>query len=238
MGNGVRATVGRGDDGLRAALARGDLPVIVDVLRFSSTVTTAVANGFTVLPAPTADEGRRLAGETGAVRRSLSPLDYVNPRDPAEIVLVSPNGAALASAVPPGVEGFFACFLNARSAARRLAGIARAGGRGISLVAAGEVAEDQEADLRTRRFAIEDHLGCGAVLDALGGDLDEAAGACLEDYRRSKHRLAALVADSPSGAYLAARGRTADLVHCLQQDLYDALPVVRAGRIAAWTDGS
>lgn len=233
----MKATVGWGDDGLQAALARGDVPVIVDVLRFSSTVTTAVANGFTVIPAPTAEEARRLTDETGAERRSLSPLDYVDPRDPGEVVLASPNGAALASSIPRDVDGYFACFLNARAAGRRLDAIAHGRGAGIALVAAGEVAEGQEADLRTRRFAIEDHLGCGAILDSLSMDLDDAAGACLEDWRTSKHRLAKLIAESPSGAYLASHSRAADLVHCLQQSIYDALPVIRAGRIAAWRGG-
>jgi 2-phosphosulfolactate phosphatase len=126
---GTTATVAWGSDGLRLAVERGDIPVIVDVLRFSSTVTTAVANGFTVLPAPTAGAAERILADCGAERRSLSPLDYVNPREPEEVILVSPNGAALAASLPPGTPGFIACFLNARTAGRLLSDMPRTGTR-------------------------------------------------------------------------------------------------------------
>jgi 2-phosphosulfolactate phosphatase len=240
-----RATVAWGIDGVRRAVEEGDIPVVVDVLRFSSTVTTAVANGFTILPAPTTEAARRLAAATGAAvsgptgnaRWSLSPLDYVNPRETEDVILVSPNGAALACSLPPGSVGFVACFLNARAAARMLADISRTQRKGIVLVAAGEAAEDQEADLEHRRFALEDHLGCGAVLSELRVGLTGEAAACREAFVASKHEYAALIRESPSGRYLAARGLAGDLSHCLQVSIYDTLPFIRDGRISAWTRG-
>jgi len=71
-----RATVAWGGEGLRHALEEGEIPVIVDVLRFSSTVTTAVANGFTMLPAPTTEAARRLY-----YGRSLEDKGFEKPRD-------------------------------------------------------------------------------------------------------------------------------------------------------------
>jgi len=240
-----RATVGWGIDAVRRAVDEGAIPVIVDVLRFSSTVTTAVANGFTILPAPTTEAAGRLAASTGAAvsgptgnaRWSLSPLDYVNPREPEDVVLVSPNGAALAHSLPPGSVGFVACFLNARGAGRMLADISREQRKGVALIAAGEATEDQEADLDHRRFAIEDHLGCGAVLSELKIDLTDEAAACREAFLASKHEYAAVIRESPSGRYLADRGLAADLSHCLLLSIYDTLPVIREGRIGAWTPG-
>lgn len=240
-----RATVAWGNEGLRRALEEGGIPVIVDVLRFSSTVTTAVANGFTILPAPTTETARRLAaapgaavsGPTGKARWSLSPLDYVNPREPGDVILVSPNGAALAGSLPPGSVGFVACFLNARAAGRMLADISRERRKGIVLVAAGEAVEDQETDLDHRRFAIEDHLGCGAILSELKIGLTDEAAACREAFLASKREYPALIREGPSGRYLASRGLAADLSHCLQLSIYDTLPVIREGRIGAWTPG-
>jgi 2-phosphosulfolactate phosphatase len=239
VSRGPVATVAWGSDGLRRAVERGDIPVIVDVLRFSSTVTTAVANGFTILPAPTRDAARSLAVVTGAARWSLSPLDYVNPREPEEVILVSPNGAALAGSIPPGTPGFIACFLNARTAGRLLGDIVRDRGTGIVLVPAGEAVEDQEADLEHRRFAVEDYLGCGAVLSELKVDRDEEAEACREAFLAAKIGLAGIIRDSPSGRYLVDRGQAADLSHCVQLSIYEVLPVVRDGKIAAWApDGA
>jgi len=240
-----RATVGWGIDGMRRAVEEGAIPGIVDVLRFSSTVTTAVANGFTILPAPTAEAARQLAastaaavsGPTGKARWSLSPLDYVNPREPEDVILVSPNGAALASSLPRGFVGFVACLLNARAAGRMLADISREQRKGVALIAAGEAVEDQEADLDHRRFAIEDHLGCGAVLSELNIDLTDEAAACREAFLASKHEYPALIRDGPSGRYLADQGLAADLSHCLLVSIYDTLPVIREGRIGAWTPG-
>jgi 2-phosphosulfolactate phosphatase len=235
MRGGTTATVAWGSDGLRLAVERGDIPVIVDVLRFSSTVTTAVANGFTILPAPTREAARLLEAATGAARWSLSPLDYVNPREPEEVIMVSPNGAALADALPPGTPGFIACFLNARTAGRLLGDIARHQGTGIVLVPAGEAVEDQEADREHRRFAVEDYLGCGAVLGELKVDLDAGASACREAFLAAKSGLAGIIRDSPSGTYLVDRGQAADLSHCVQVSIYEVLPVVRDGRITAWS---
>ncbi len=247
MRRGTTATVAWGSDGLRLAVERGDIPVIVDVLRFSSTVTTAVANGFTILPAPTREAARSLeaatgadvSGPTGTARWSLSPLDYVNPWEPEEVILVSPNGAALANAIPPGATGFIACLLNARTAGRLLGDISRDRGTGIVLVPAGEVVEDQEADLEHRRFAVEDYLGCGAVLSELKVDLDREAEACREAFFAAKGGLAGIIRDCPSGTYLVDHGHAADLSHCVQLSIYEVLPVVRDGKIAAWTpDGA
>jgi 2-phosphosulfolactate phosphatase len=230
--------------GLRCAVERGDIPVIVDVLRFSSTVTTAVANGFTILPAPTAGVAARiLAAATGAAvsaapgtaRWSLSPLDFVNPRDPGEVVLVSPNGAALSHSLPPGSVGFVGCLLNARVAGRLLGEMSRGLRKGIALIAAGEAVEEQESDLEHRRFAVEDHLGCGAILSELKIDLDDEARAWREAFLVSKHEYADLIRQSPSGTWLAARGQAGDLSHCVQLSIYDTLPVIRDGRITAWS---
>jgi len=179
VSRGPVATVAWGADGLRRAVVGGDIPVIVDVLRFISMVTTAVANGFTIFPAPTTDLARSLAaatgaevsGPTGTARWSLSPLDYVNPREPDEVIPVSPSGAALSHALPPGSVGFVGCLLNARA---------------------------------VEEFAVEDYLGCGVILGELKIDLDDEAQAWREAFLVAKHEYADLIGRSASGTWLAA----------------------------------
>ena len=99
--------------------------------------------------------------------------------------------------------------------------------------------EDQEADLEHRRFAVEDYLGCGAILSELKTELDAEAFACREAFLAAKSGLAGIIRDSPSGRYLVDRGHAADLSHCVQLSIYEVLPVVRDGKITAWApDGA
>jgi 2-phosphosulfolactate phosphatase len=227
---------------MRQALAEGDVPVIVDVLRFSSTVTTAVANGFTIIPSDRSDDAKRLAdqlgaavsGPTGKTRYSLSPLDYLDPKAPEVVILVSPNGAALARIAGGEAFAFIACLLNARTAGRMLRTVSERTGKGIVLVAAGEAAEDQEADLAKRRFAIEDYLGCGAILAELRMVETPEAVVCRRTFEACRHDCADLIGGSLSGRYLAEKGWDFDLSHCVQRNIYDVLPIVRHGRITAY----
>ena len=116
--------------------------VIVDVLRFTTAVTTAVARGATVRPVPWRED---LAGDHSA----LSPpaLDRVEPG--TTLVLPSRNGSALSFrarelGVPTVLAG---CLLNATAAG---AAAAAAGGT-IAVIAAGEL----DAGGRLR-MAVED----------------------------------------------------------------------------------
>jgi 2-phosphosulfolactate phosphatase len=239
-----RASVAWGPRGLQEAVAAGSIPVIVDVLRFSSTATTAVANGFTVIPAATRAAAARIAeatraevsGPTGTARYSLSPLDYVNPRSPDDVALVSANGAALSAMLPAGAPGFIASFLNARAAGRLLAGISARTGRDVALIAAGEVPEDGDGT-GPIRFALEDYLGCGCILSELRLEPSADALVCSRAFEASKADCARLVRECPSGRYLADRGHGADISHCVQRSIYDVLPVIADGRIVAYAEG-
>jgi len=236
------ATVACGAPGVRQALADGDVPVIVDVLRFSSTVTTAVANGFTIIPADRRDEAEQLAdrlgaavsGPTGKARYSLSPLDYLDPKAPEDVVLVSPNGAALARIVGGKAIAFVACLLNARTAGRLLREVSERTGKGIALIAAGEAAEEQETDLAQRRFAIEDWLGCGAILAELRMEESPEAVVCRRTFEACRHDVADLIKGSLSGRYLSKKGFDFDLSHCVQRGIYEILPMLREGRISMY----
>ncbi len=231
--------LGWGDAGVQRAMADGSIVVIVDVLRFSSTVTTAVANGFTIAPCARAEDAARLAESTGAIpsgptgraRYSLSPLDYLNPHEPEEVALVSPNGAALCASLGEQ-PGYIACLLNARTAGRLLRSISEQTGRGVMLVAAGEAVEDQERNLADRRFALEDYLGCGALLAELRMEMTADATVCCRAFEASSQDYPRLIRECASGQYLVCRGQEYDISHCVQRSIYEILPEVRGGRIA------
>ncbi len=239
----MKVHVDDGVQGVSTASADGDIVIIVDVLRFSSTVATAIANGFTILPCGTKAEaeeisrhtGAPVSGKTGVAAYSLSPLDYLNPKNPGEVILVSPNGAACARAAAGEAPCFIGCFLNARALARVTGGLAHDSARDVTLIAAGEVKEDQEDDLQVRRFAIEDYLGCGFILTELGMELSAEAELCRRAYEASKMDYAALVKASLSGQYLVQRGHEYDISHAVQRNIYEVIPVIRQGRITVYT---
>jgi 2-phosphosulfolactate phosphatase len=87
------------------------------------------------------------------------------------------------------------------------------------------------------RFAVEDQLGAGAVIDALGKlGIDhtspEAAAAC-ESFRGLRGAMRHLLTASGSGRELAEEGRRADVLHAAEQDAVAAVPRLTDGVFAA-----
>lgn len=201
--------------GLTAVAPGARTVVVVDVLSFTTAVDVATAAGVRVRPAPWSGErGRQLAAELGATlavgRRqvsaehpySLSPATLAAAPAGTRLVLPSPNGATICDAARrPGVTVLAACLRNA-------AAVADAAGRAgfpVAVVAAGERWEDGSL-----RPALEDLLGAGAVVAALGGpDPSPEARAAAAAYAACDP--AADVTDSASGRELVAAGFADDV---------------------------
>lgn len=188
-------------------LALADVVVVVDVLRFSTTVADRVGAGESV------------------------PLDEA-------AHAVSLNGAAVAAhAAATGATVFLGCLRNAAATARAvLAEQVRRGGRtSIAVIAAGELASrDVGAALR---FAVEDQLGAGAVIDALGAlgvdhTSPEAAAAC-ESFRGLRGAVRHLLTASGSGQELLDRDARDEVLHAAQTDAVAVAAVLRDGVFTA-----
>ncbi|SDQ45926.1 2-phosphosulfolactate phosphatase [Microbacterium sp. cf332] len=186
--------------GLRRA-APAEVVVVVDVLRFSSTVSARVAAGEAV------------------------PLDEA-------AHAVSRNGAAIAAAASDSVV-LLGCLRNAAAVADAVLDEQRRRGArtSIAVIAAGELAgPDEASDLR---FAVEDLLGAGAVVDALSRlGIDhtspEAAAAC-ESFRGLGGAVRHLLTASGSGQELLERGLRDDALAAAQIDVDGVAPVLRDG---------
>jgi hypothetical protein len=74
-----------GIEGIRFALKNENIVVIDDTLRFSSTVVTAIANGFTIYPISDQEKGKvfaasisaEMSGKSGETKFSLSPISFL-----------------------------------------------------------------------------------------------------------------------------------------------------------------
>jgi 2-phosphosulfolactate phosphatase len=191
-----------GVDGL-ARLEPADIVVVVDVLRFSSTVIAALEDGRTVA----LDAAARAA---------------------------SPNGAEVAASVARG-EVVLGGLRNAAAVARHV--LDRQSERrertSVAIVAAGErVARDEHAV----RFAVEDQLGAGAVIAALGDlGIDHCspeAAVAGEGFRALRGATRHLLTASGSGRELADAGRKDEVLAAAAVDAASVVPVLRDGVFA------
>ncbi|RLK48065.1 2-phosphosulfolactate phosphatase [Microbacterium telephonicum] len=194
-----------GIDGL-ARLAPADIVVVVDVLRFSTSIADAVAAG---IPA-------RL--DSGAHATSL-------------------NGAAItaAAAAHDGTVVLLGSLRNASAVARAVLAeqTRRAARTSISVIAAGE----RDGRGGPVRVAVEDQLGAGAIIDALGAlGIDhtspEAAAAC-ESFRGLRGAVRHLLTASASGQELVGRDLRHEVLAAAEIDAVDVAPMLQGGAFVA-----
>jgi 2-phosphosulfolactate phosphatase len=209
-----------------AGATAGGIAVVIDVLRASTTIATALAHGAAaVRPVAGIEEARGLAavlgagtllgGERGGVRipgfdLGNSPLEYTPDRVAGKtIVITTTNGTAALHACREAREILVGALVNRTAVAdevRRLAGDSVP----VHLVCAGTDGE----------ITAEDVLAAGAILDAAAGSveaLDESAREAVAFFRRVAAAVdvqSGLVAEfrrSPGGLNLVDLGMEADL---------------------------
>lgn len=229
-----------GLDGARRIARGADILVVVDALSFTTAVTVDAEHGVAVAPwgtddaagaaALAAELGGVLAAPRGTDGPTLSPASYAA-GSPSPVVLPSLNGGAIARAFARDADvTVLAASLRNRSAtARRILELQEQRGRRlfVAVVAAGERGADGA------RFAIEDQLVAGAVVDALvalGIDhtSPEAAVACAA-YEGLRQASTHLIGASGSGAELAAAGFRDDVRLATQRDATELVPELRDG---------
>lgn len=192
-----------GVEGLRR-LAPADIVVVVDVLRFSSRVIAALESDAEYPLGPTAHEH-------------------------------SINVAAIAQAAADAGVGvvLLGAFTNASAtAAAVLAEQTRRGQRTSVAIIAGGERDPQRPDAAVR-FAVEDLLGAGAIVDALatrGVDhTSPEAAAASESFSGLRRALRHLLTASGSGRELLERGEGADVLAAAAVDASTVVPVLDDG---------
>lgn len=219
-----------------AELASQDLSrslcVVIDVLRATSTLTTALANGAAaIIPAAELDEARELhARHPGALlcgeRHGLPPEGFDLGNSPREftpdrvggrtIVHTTTNGTRAVRACAHAAETVLAAFLNISAVAARIR--SRAAHVDAVIMACAGTFED---------FSMEDALFAGALIERLGWQhairsLWEAAATPLETA----------LSLTRNGRRLVELGLGADVSFCARVDSTAAVGTVDAdGRI-------
>jgi 2-phosphosulfolactate phosphatase len=229
-----------GRTGAERSAAAGRITVIVDTLTFSTTVAIAADRGMAVLPAISDDEANALARTTSFPRTvprigappgafTLSPATV---RDaaaaPRALVVHSPNGARCTRAAHDAPAVFVGALINASAVARAVHARMRETGLGVTVVACGE--RPMHAALETPlRFAIEDHLGAGAIVEQLAGARSPEAAVAVHAFRACAHDLTAILERSATGRELSSIGCPEDWRIASQLDTVDRAATIADG---------
>jgi 2-phosphosulfolactate phosphatase len=210
---------------LSAEQLSGSSCVVIDVIRATSTIVTALANGARkVQPVAGVDEAfalkeknlkALLAGERGGkalpgFNLGNSPDDFTAERVKGQhIILTTTNGTqALAACVGAKVV-FTASLLNLEAVAARLREI----GPPWTIVCAGCNGE----------FGVDDAIVAGAMAEAL--DQDHYL---VSLYHSVRHELTNSFLGSDAGRELVKLGMEKDVPFCAQMNLYPVVPTLGA----------
>jgi len=248
-GYGVRLEWGA--DGVRE-LGRGcAVLIILDVLVFTTSVDVALGRGARVLPLPRrderADEAARKAGavltRSGLVRHedgfradpdappwTLRPSSLVSVPDGLFLAIASPNRVANDPAPARNVNR--AGPAGARVVIDTIPPSADSANP-IGVVPAGE--RWHSAETPGLRPSLEEYLGAGAVIHALGGAgrSPEAEVAALA-FDAARDRLPELMTNCVGGRELANAGLPVDVELALDLDASDVVPILTDGVFERW----
>lgn len=144
-----------------------------------------------------------------------------------KLVLPSPNGSHI-SFVAQGKPVFAACLRNAGAVAEAVR--AQVGAGSVAVIAAGERWPDGSL-----RPAIEDLIGAGAVIEALGGRASPEARIARAGFLSAKAELRDVLRGCASGLELIDRGFPQDVEIAAEINVSRSVPVLRDG---AFVDGA
>ncbi len=208
-----------------------DLNIVIDVLRATSVMITALANGVPhLIPVAEIDEalairqhdptyllaGERQAKKIAGFDCGNSPLEFMNTDQPGRpIVLTTTNGTLALSNLPEGGEIQVACFLNVTKVAEYVQSFSGS----IQLVCAGT----------NGHFSLDDFLCAGSIISKIKPDytLSDIAILARQHYQAANGDLHGVLANCHHYGVLESRGFGADLDFCIREDIFPILTQIK-----------
>jgi 2-phosphosulfolactate phosphatase len=233
----VRLDVFFGGQHMTPADVQGRVVLVIDVLRASTTVAVALANGArAVIPFESSDEvvarakqferedvllaGERRMHAIPGFDLGNSPREYTSEKvEGKTVLLTTTNGTVALAGIQGARDVVVASYVNYSAVSAMLRAAAR-GAADITIVCAG----------RDRQFALEDAACAGrftrGVTRRLANvRLNDAAQACSLIDKRYGDRLDRLFEDSEHGHALAEAGFAEDLAVCASVDAHPVIPL-------------
>ena len=221
----------------------GQTAVVIDVLRATSVITTALENGAReVIPVKTVEEAQNLyaqcdtdktlrGGERNALKiegfdLSNSPLEYKKKVvEGKTLILTTTNGTNAINNIIGADEVVLACFRNVAAVVEHIVGLSHRGSRDIAIVCAGTESH----------FSLDDGLCAGMIIELLKQqtevETDDLGLLLHRFYNESNDNLFGAL----SGCYhlkrLFALGFYDDIKFCLETNCVQTVPVLKDGKI-------
>lgn len=221
----------------------GQTAVVIDVLRATSVITTALENGAReVIPVKTVEEAQNLyaqcdtaktlrGGERNALKiegfnLSNSPLEYKKKVvEGKTLILTTTNGTNAINNIIGADEVVLACFRNGAAVVEHIVGLSHRGSRDIAIVCAGTESH----------FSLDDGLCAGMIIELLKQrtevETDDLGLLLHRFYNESKDNLFGAL----SGCYHLKRlftlGFYDDIKFCLETNCVQTVPVLKDGKI-------
>jgi len=221
----------------------GQTAVVIDVLRATSVITTALENGAReVIPVKTVEEAQNLyaqcdtaktlrGGERNALKiegfdHSNSPLEYKKKVvEGKTLILTTTNGTNAINNIIGADEVVLACFRNGAAVVEHIVGLSHRGCRDIIIVCAGTESH----------FSLDDGLCAGMIIELLKQrtevETDDLGLLLHRFYNESKDNLFGAL----SGCYHLKRlftlGFYDDIKFCLETNCVQTVPVLKDGKI-------
>jgi 2-phosphosulfolactate phosphatase len=212
--------------------------VVVDILRATSCMTTALAHSvdsikpFAQLPdcLATKSDGYMTAGERDGKKvegfdLGNSPFEYMNPLLKGQrIAFTTTNGTQAIAKASSAKDIVIASFLNLSAVVDYL----RLSSNNILIVCSGWKG----------KVNLEDTVFAGALIDRLRNDFDYACDAPIMAHRlytEARHDLKGFLQDSSHIKRLQGLNIERDIDFCLTEDQYNVVPVIRNNSITVLT---
>ncbi|MBT3243253.1 MAG: 2-phosphosulfolactate phosphatase [Bacteroidetes bacterium] len=208
--------------------SQADLVVVIDVLRATSVMITALAHNTPYLIPVSGIEDARdlklkypqsiLAGERQAKKipgfdRGNSPLEFMEEKEGAQaVILTTTNGTKALNNIHEGCEVLIASFLNVSAIADYL----NLYSGSILLACSGT----------NGNFSLDDFLCAGALLARLDDQSYIANDLCVMAkhlYQANRNDLHSILASCYHYQFLESCGHGADLDFCIREDIYPLL---------------
>lgn len=228
------------------------LCAVVDVLRATSSITTALVSGAKeVRPCLSADEAKKGAGRLPKSSRLLggeemgelipgfdlgnSPFEYLNKETVANKVIyfytTNGSGAIRKAFAGSGSPVYIAALLNVSAVSAAMVKTASAGEfKGIGILCSGRKGETSEEDNFCAGLMV-DRISRGLRACGIAAELGDTASAAAKYAVSNRGHGLDILMESKHGQFLDSLGFADDLVFASRTDFYDAIPIFDGKRI-------
>lgn len=219
---------------------RGDIIIVIDVLRCGTSIVNALANGAqSVVPTATLEEAYELHSQhpnflLAGERRGLKPKGFDLGNSPLEFTSEKVCGKNLIMTTTSGTMAlvrskraewvFVGAFLNSGSVANKTVEVAEKEGKDVSLVLSGEKG----------KFSLEDFLCAGAIVERFPASkvsYSDSILAALLAFQQTENSLCKTVMKAEHARNLVKMGFRNDIEFSCQLDVLREVPIYRNGKI-------